>query len=510
MAEPTASLVAGRFRMGRLIGAGAQGRVVAAHDDLLERPVALKILQSAVPDAHARARFLREARAAAALVHPNVVTVFDIGAVDGPLTGDGTTPYIAMELVDGPSLAQVIADRGPLSVTDAVEVARQILAGLGAAHGRGLLHRDVKPSNALVAPDGTVKLTDFGIATSAADGMTLTQPGAVLGTVAYLAPERVAGRPATVASDLYAVGVVLYEMLAGTPPFRGDTAVAVALAHGTQVPPSLAEQRPEVGARLAALVGRALAKDPDDRFASAAEMDTALAEAGAADPPRRSATSRSVAPATTSAAAAGAPRDDPGTGGDHATRALPVVGGGDHPGSSDRPGVRSGRGPGAGAILIVAAVLALAVAGVLVGTALSDRRADPGAAGEPAAPTVTAVAAPTVAAEAGPPPNPSTATPVPAPFGLDALVARLETDPDGAGERGEDLLDRLRDLQEAEEDDLPRLAMDTAVRVTRWTRRDELDPAVAAETVRVLAGLGAGRADLGGAGGAGGEDGEDD
>ncbi|MGF1662524.1 MAG: serine/threonine-protein kinase, partial [Kineosporiaceae bacterium] len=317
MAESTADLVAGRFRVGRLIGAGAQGRVVAAHDELLDRPVALKILQSSVPDSHARARFLREARAAAALVHPNVVTVFDIGAVDGPLTGDGTTPYIAMELVDGPSLAQVIADRGPLSITDAVEVTRQILAGLGAAHARGLLHRDVKPSNALLAPDGTVKLTDFGIATTAAGGMTLTEPGAVLGTVAYLAPERVAGEAATVASDLYAVGVVLYEMLAGTPPFRGDTAVAIALAHSTQAPPSLAERRAglgeeAVGEELDALVGRALAKDPAARFASAAEMDAALAGTPTDRGVPRSATSRARTPAPAAAAAGAVAAGPPG------------------------------------------------------------------------------------------------------------------------------------------------------------------------------------------------------
>jgi serine/threonine-protein kinase len=494
MAEPTADLVAGRFRLGRLIGAGAQGRVVAAHDELLDRPVALKILQSAVPDAHARARFLREARAAAALVHPNVVTVFDIGAVDGPLTGDGTTPYIAMELVDGPSLAQVIAGRGPLPVADAVEVTRQVLAGLGAAHARGLLHRDVKPSNALLAPDGTVKLTDFGIATGTAGGLTLTQPGAVLGTVAYLAPERVAGEAATVASDLYAVGVVLHEMLAGSPPFTGDSAVAVALAHGTRTPPSLAGLRPEVGPELDALVGRALAKDPAARFASAAEMDGALAVAvtGAPVPPhdpgpsRRSATSRAMAPVAAVPAPGWpgepGPTDDPG-----ATRGMPVVG---------APRRATSRGPGRGVLLAVAVVLALAVGGVLIGAALGERARGPGAAQGSAPATVPTTAPPSAAASPAPlptsPPTPSTTAPPPGDPGLDALVTTLEADPDRYGERGEDLLDRLRELQEAEADDVPRLATETVVRVARWTRRDELDPAIAAETARVLAGLGPG------------------
>ncbi|MGF1646826.1 MAG: protein kinase [Kineosporiaceae bacterium] len=504
MAEPTADLVAGRFRMGRPIGAGAQGRVVAAHDELLDRPVALKILQSAVPDAHARARFLREARAAAALVHPNIVTVFDIGAVDGPLTEEGTTPYIAMELVDGPSLAQVLAERGPLAVTDAVEVARQVLAGLGAAHARGLLHRDVKPSNALLAPDGTVKLTDFGIATSTADGMTLTQPGAVLGTVAYLAPERVAGRPATAASDLYAVGVVLHEMLTGSPPFTGDTAVAVALAHTAQAPPSLAEQRPEVGAGLDALVRRALAKDPAGRFASAAEMDAALAEVVTGPSLGRSATSRPRAPTPTPTT--GQPVDAPHRGDQGSTRALPVAG---HPSAGGTPARRGWVRPAA---LAVVALLAVALAATLVGGALSDRRGDDATAGglstTPAPPSPAPVTTTPITPPAEPPPTPTVSD-------LDALITALEADPDRFGERGEDLLERLLDVREAEDEDVPRLAAETAARVIRWTRRGELDPATAAEAGRVLVDLGrdgspAGDGDDGDGDDGDGEDGDGD
>jgi serine/threonine-protein kinase len=279
-------------------------------------------------------------------------------------------------------------------------------------------------------------------------------------------------------------------MLAGSPPFTGDSAVAVALAHGTRTPPSLAGLRPEVGPELDSLVGRALAKDPAARFASAAELDAALAAAvtGAPvpapdpGPSRRSATSRAMAPVA-AAAAPGRP-DDPGPVDDPgATRGMPVAG---------TPGRAASHGPGRGVLLAVAVVLALAVGGVLVGAALGERARGPGAAQGSVPATVPTVNPAPVATSPAPLPTsppPSTTAPPPGDPGLDALVTTLEADPDRYGERGEDLLDRLRELQEAEADDVPRLATETVVRVARWTRRDELDPAIAAETARVLAGL---------------------
>lgn len=488
-----AELIGGRFRVGQPIGSGAQGRVVAAHDDLLDRPVALKMLRVGGPDSNARARFLREARSAAGIVHPNVVMVYDVGAIDGDLADPTTTPYIAMELVAGPSLAQVVADRGPLDVADAVEATRQILAGLGAAHHRGLLHRDVKPGNVLLAPDGTVKLTDFGIATSAEGNVALTQTGTMLGTVAYLAPERIAGRPATPASDLYAVGVILYELLTGTPPFTGDTALDVAMAHGHAPVPDPRQARADVPPALAELVVRALAKDPADRFPSAAEMDRALADASAAD----------TNPAEGTGAVAGPP----------VTAALPVPPAGPvissrtatsrvmsaTPADADpddevpaRPG-RPGRGPGLvrTATLIVGGILVAGVVAALVGSSLDS------GGSTSAAPAAPSSAAPPPAAEQ-PAPTPSTPSPTPStpeptppssdaePGGLDALIARLSSDPGAAGERGEDLVDRLEDVRNADPDDRVREATDTVARAARWARQDQLDDGVAREVAEVL------------------------
>jgi serine/threonine-protein kinase len=488
-------LVAGRFRLGRVIGAGAQGRVVAAHDELLDRPVALKILQFGLPGVDARARFLREARAAAGLLHPNVVTVFDVGAVDGSITDEAATPYLAMELVDGPSLAQVLAERGPLAVDDAVEATRQVLAGLAAAHARGLLHRDVKPSNALLAPDGTVKLTDFGIATGVAGGGTLTQPGAVLGTVAYLAPERLTGEPATVASDLYGVGVMLHEMLVGEPPYTADTAIAVALAHRTRPVPSVVDRRPEVGPGLDALVRRALAKDPADRYGSAADMDLALAGSPAAPQARRLVMSQ-VVPRAGAHPAGVAPLPGGTVRGDGRTPAEdpggdPPDGGGDTRSLAPAP-ARARRARLA--TPAVAGLLALVVVVALVGVLLAERDRTPSADGVPApTPTGAATAAPTPAPPATTPsPAPPSAAPAPpaatpaAADPLDALIARLAEDPDAAGERGDDLLARLTDIREADPADRRRLVTETAVRTVRWVRRGELDPTVGAEVARVL------------------------
>jgi eukaryotic-like serine/threonine-protein kinase len=257
-----------RYELRALLGSGAMARVVEAYDRALQREVAIKFLRSDAADAEGRARFVREARAAASLVHPNVVSVYDAGEA-------ARRPYLVMELVRGPSLAAVLRKRGPLALSGAISVADQVLDALAAAHAQGLVHRDVKPSNVLIGGARRVKLTDFGLAKSLHDATAgLTRPGQVLGTPMYLAPERSAGRGATPLSDLYAVGIVLFEMLTGKPPFSAANLFELALAHQqTPVPPL---QRADVPASVEAAIACALAKEPEQRYPSARAMQVAL------------------------------------------------------------------------------------------------------------------------------------------------------------------------------------------------------------------------------------------
>jgi serine/threonine protein kinase len=269
-------LIGDRYELGPLLRRGGMADVHAGHDRRLRRPVAIKLLR---PDMAARddirLRFESEARAAACLAHPNAVAVFDTGEHEGQ-------PYIVMERLPGRTLADVIADE-PVDVNWLVPVAEGVLSALGAAHDAGIVHRDVKPGNILLTDDDTAKITDFGIAKSAemASGATsgtvdLTLTGQLVGTPAYLAPERLAGAPATFLSDLYSMGVVLYEALAGEKPFTGDNFIAVAHAvqSGSHTP--LPSARPGLDPPVAAAVEKALARDPSDRFASAEEMGAAL------------------------------------------------------------------------------------------------------------------------------------------------------------------------------------------------------------------------------------------
>ncbi|MHB8672056.1 MAG: serine/threonine-protein kinase [Acidimicrobiales bacterium] len=271
--------LAERYELHEVLGRGGMGEVRAGWDRRLDRAVAVKLLAPEFAfDAAVRRRFESEARLAAQLVHPNVVAVFDTGEDTSPT---GEVPFIVMERLSGWTLADEIL-RGPLPVAEARAVVLQILAALDAAHSSGLVHRDVKPANVLAAADRTWKVADFGIAKSldreSLDATTtVTVSGALVGTPAYLAPERLAGLPATPSSDLYAAGVVLYEMLTGHRPFEASTALATAALVATAQPPSLAEARPEVGTGLAAVVARAMAKDPAQRFADAREMSMAVA-----------------------------------------------------------------------------------------------------------------------------------------------------------------------------------------------------------------------------------------
>jgi serine/threonine protein kinase len=280
-------LVAGRYELRASLGRGGMGEVYAGWDRQLEREVAVKVLPAeALGDGALRRRVEAEARTAAAVAHPNVVTVFDSGEDE-----DGD-PFIVMEKLDGGNLADAIA-HGPMDPTAVRRMAVQVLAALGAAHAIGLIHRDVKPSNILAAGPGWWKVADFGIAKSTDAAVTATAATDVFGSPAYLAPERVAGSPATERSDLYSVGVVMYEALTGRKPFdeANPIATAMRIREGTYRP--LRAAAPHVDASLAGVVDKAMALEPADRFATAAEM-AAVVHPGS--PPGERPATRSPAP----------------------------------------------------------------------------------------------------------------------------------------------------------------------------------------------------------------------
>ena len=267
-----------RYRLGALLGRGGMAEVFDGYDQRLDRPVAVKLLRPEMAaDSDIRDRFEVEARSAARLSHPNVVAVFDTGEDDG-------TPFIVMERLPGDTMADRMA-AGPVDEAWLRRVASDVLGALGAAHGAGLVHRDVKPGNILIGEDGCAKVADFGIAKSLEVAADVTGTGLLVGTPAYVAPERLDGRPATERSDLYSLGVVLYEALVGAKPFVGTTPVAMASAVLNDVPRPLSEARPDVDPAFAAAVERAMARDPDARPASARELARLIAgtPAGAAD-----------------------------------------------------------------------------------------------------------------------------------------------------------------------------------------------------------------------------------
>jgi eukaryotic-like serine/threonine-protein kinase len=258
-----------RYVIKRKLGSGGMADVYLAEDQELGRRVALKLLN----DRHASdeqfvERFRREAQSAAGLNHPSIVSIFDRGYAE-------STYYIAMEFLDGRTLKELLIRNGPTPVPIAIDYARQILGALSFAHRNGIVHRDIKPHNIIVGSDGRLKVTDFGIARSGASQMT--EAGSIVGTAQYLSPEQARGAPVDPRSDLYSLGIVLYEMLTGHVPFTGDTPVEIAMKHLSQVPEPPSELRPDVPHDLDAIVMRALAKDPDQRYESAEEMDADLA-----------------------------------------------------------------------------------------------------------------------------------------------------------------------------------------------------------------------------------------
>jgi serine/threonine-protein kinase len=260
-----ARMLGGRYRMESLLGQGGMAQVYKGTDTVLGRPVAIKILAPQyAKDQSFVDRFRREAQSAARLNHPNVVGVYDTGSDDG-------THYIVMEFVEGRTLADFLSSGGSLLPERAVELASSVCVALSEAHKAGIVHRDIKPGNIMVTRGGEVKVMDFGIA-RAATAETVTATATVLGTASYLSPEQAQGKPVDARSDIYSLGVVLYEMLVGRVPFGGDSAVAVAYKHVQEPPEPPSRINPDISPSLEAVVMRALAKNPDNRYQTAEEF----------------------------------------------------------------------------------------------------------------------------------------------------------------------------------------------------------------------------------------------
>lgn len=409
------------------------------HDERLDRRVAVKVVPVADTDPTARQRFVREARSTARLPHPNIVAVFDAGEADGSL-------YIVMEFVAGRTLADEIKVQGRIATEHATAIAISVLAALGHAHRAGVVHRDVKPSNIMLADNGTVKLLDFGIAKRLDDlAGSLTRVGGIVGTPKYLAPEQVEGRPATPASDLYALGVVLFEMLAGAPPYDGESPIATALAHAVAPVPDVSSLRDDLSATLVRVLDTVLKKDPAARFPTAEEMRDALTATGATGP----ASTRRPAPVR--------PRD--------ATQIFPAGG-------------YRRRRPAAWWLLSVVALSA--GAGVLIWWVASgdpeESTARPTAtetAGSAITTTVpaTTTTAPTIAA------NPTT---------IDGVLAALRADPDAYGPHADEIIKKLDAIGRGGNKAGERAA-DLLEKVTKWVDAGEAPPAALATLEAVLA-----------------------
>ena len=281
------TLFDGRYRILRKLGSGGMANVYLAEDEDLGRRVAIKILSERYAnDESFNERFRREAKSAASLSHPNIVSIYDRGEADG-------IPYIAMEVIEGRSLKELILTRGPLPLATAIDYTHQILDALRFAHRNGIIHRDIKPHNILLGAENRAKVTDFGIARAGATQMT--EVGSIMGTAQYLSPEQARGAPVTAASDLYSVGIVLYEMLTGQVPFSGDSAIEIAMKHLNETPRPPSSLRPELTPELDQVVLRALAKNPEDRYQASEEFSADLDRVEAGIP---------IAPETSAAATA--------------------------------------------------------------------------------------------------------------------------------------------------------------------------------------------------------------
>ena len=455
-------VLADRYDLGRRLGQGGMAEVYDALDRVLDRPVAVKVLRSGLAD-QAQERFLREARAAASLAHPNIVAVYDTGR-------QGEMAYLVMERVDGPDLARVLRD-GPVPLRQATRIAEDVLGALAAAHARGIVHRDVKPGNILLARDGTAKLTDFGIAKRSLADTQLTATGQVFGTPSYLSPEQARGEQAGPASDLYAVGCVLYEMIAGHPPFVADEPMAVVHAHLRQSAPPLFGARPGVDMGLVRVVERALAKDPADRYADAGQMRQALAQVFRAPPPP---TRTRVLPPR---AAPGAPRRAPSR---PPRRGAPPPGRNATP-RRPAPPRRSGTEPW---VYVAVAALALIVL-VWAGQALASGGlplfgSDDGDEGVDVAESAAAED------EGGLPSLPG----VDAGDleGLSGLLDDVRADPDAYGERADELVEGVDGVLQADGLEQVQRGAGLLEDLRQWTDQGELDPQIADRVFDALGG----------------------
>ena len=276
------TIVGGRYELGELLGQGGMSQVRSARDLRIGRPVAVKLLRpELVRDPTFEGRFRREAQSAASLHNPGIVAVYDTGE---EMVGGFLTPYIVMELVEGRTLRDVVAMDGRMPAAEAVRITSAVCAALDEAHRAGIVHRDVKPGNVMLTPDGGVKVMDFGIARATSTSVTLTQTATVVGTALYLSPEQARGEHVDARSDVYSTGCLLYELLAGTPPFTGESSVAIAYQHVREDPTPPSRFAPDIPPALDAVVLKALAKNPADRYQSAGELRDDLQRVAAGRP----------------------------------------------------------------------------------------------------------------------------------------------------------------------------------------------------------------------------------
>lgn len=340
-------LLADRYRLEELVASGGMAQVWQGTDEVLRRKVAVKLLHPHLAaDRSFVLRFRQEAVAAARLAHPGIVSIYDTCSEAG-------TEAIVMELVPGRTLRERLDDPTPIDPWQAAGLAAQVAEALDAAHRAGLVHRDVKPANVLLTGDGRIKVADFGIA-KAVEGADLTQPGLMVGTAKYVAPEQVEGKPVDPRTDIYSLGVVLYEMLCGRPPFEADNEAATALARLQRDPLRPRQVRPGVPKALEEIVGRAMARSPEQRYDSAADLRAALLAAGAAPSPEADLTATSLT-ANSLAAVPAAPPMPPSPG----AATVPAT-----PPPSFRQTERSWLVP---TIILVGVAVSLGIAGVLIG-----------------------------------------------------------------------------------------------------------------------------------------------
>ena len=402
MANPRkARIIGGRYQLGRVIGRGGMATIHEAMDLRLERPVAVKLLRpEAAADADLADRFRREALAATVLRHPNIVACLDTGTDDGQ-------PYLVMDLVDGEDLAARLKRGGRLAPTHAARIGLDVARALGVAHVRGIVHRDVKPGNILLASDGRAMVTDFGIARLAADAEA-ARPGTTLGSVHYFSPEQAKGATTTPASDVYGLGLVLYEAMTGARAFGGETTDAIALARVGATPPSPRSIRPEVPVDLDAVVRRALAPEPADRYAHGNAMATALEAA------MQTADDASPTTIVSTPVVADVP-PEPSTHPERPARARPRT-------TAAPRSRRQGRGPSAPSGVLIALLALIGIVGGAIAVAAlpgGSRTLDSGLPASEAAvetPTRTPKPTPTPSPTPSPTPKPTpSATPTPSP-----------------------------------------------------------------------------------------------